>query len=49
MEKIAPGFRRDAQALAARNTDLIAPLLNANREGWKVPLGFERYIGRSDC
>ena len=48
MEKIAPAFRRDAQALAARNTDLTAPLLNANREAWKVPLGFERYIGRGD-
>jgi cytosine/adenosine deaminase-related metal-dependent hydrolase len=49
MEKIAPEFRRDAQALATRNTDLLAPLLNANREAWKVPLGFERYIGRGDC
>ena len=46
VEQIAPSFRRDAQALAARNTDLTAPLLNANREAWKVPLGFERYIGR---
>ncbi len=46
VEEIAPAFRRDAQALAARNTDLTAPLLNANREAWKVPLGFERYIGR---
>jgi hypothetical protein len=49
MEKIAPEFRRAAQALATRNTDLLAPLLNANREAWKVPLGFERYIGRGDC
>jgi 5-methylthioadenosine/S-adenosylhomocysteine deaminase len=48
MEKIAPGFRRDAQALAASNMVLTAPLLNANREAWKVPLGFERYIGRGD-
>jgi 5-methylthioadenosine/S-adenosylhomocysteine deaminase len=46
VEKIAPTFRRDAQALAGRNADLTAPLLNANREAWKVPLGFERYIGR---
>jgi cytosine/adenosine deaminase-related metal-dependent hydrolase len=46
VEEIAPTFRRDAQALAARNADLTAPLLNANREAWKVPLGFERYIGR---
>jgi 5-methylthioadenosine/S-adenosylhomocysteine deaminase len=46
VEKVAPAFRRDAQALAAGNTDLVAPLLNANREAWRVPLGFERYIGR---
>ena len=26
--------------------DLTAPLLDANREAWKVPLGIERYIGR---
>jgi hypothetical protein len=49
MEKVAPRFRRDALALATRNTDLLAPLLNANREAWKVPLGFERYIGHGDC
>jgi cytosine/adenosine deaminase-related metal-dependent hydrolase len=46
IERIAPAFRRDAQALAARNADLTGPLLNANRDAWKVPLGFERYIGR---
>jgi cytosine/adenosine deaminase-related metal-dependent hydrolase len=46
IEEIAPAFRRDAQALAARNADLVAPLLDANREAWKVSLGFERYIGR---
>jgi len=46
VEKIAPTFRRDAQALAGRNADLTASLLDANREAWKVPLGFERYIGR---
>ena len=46
VEEIASAFRRDAQALAARNADLTAPLLNANREAWKVSLGFERYIGR---
>jgi cytosine/adenosine deaminase-related metal-dependent hydrolase len=44
--EIAPAFRRDAQALAARNADLVAPLLNAGREAWKMPLGFERFIGR---
>jgi hypothetical protein len=46
VDSIAPAFRLDAQALAVRNADLTAPLLNANREAWKVPLGFERYIGR---
>ncbi len=46
VEEIAPAFRRDAQTLATRNADLTAPLLNANREAWKVSLGFERYIGR---
>jgi cytosine/adenosine deaminase-related metal-dependent hydrolase len=46
VEKIAPAFRRDAQTLAGRNADLTGSLLNANREAWKVPLGFERYIGR---
>ncbi|HLK84509.1 MAG TPA: amidohydrolase family protein [Xanthobacteraceae bacterium] len=46
VEKIAPAFRRDAQALADRNADLMAPLLSAGREAWKVPLGFERYISR---
>ena len=44
--EIAPAFRRDAAALSSRNSDLIAPLLDANRAAWKVPLGFERYIGR---
>jgi cytosine/adenosine deaminase-related metal-dependent hydrolase len=44
---IAPAFRRDAAALATRNSDLVAPLLGANRAAWNVPLGFERYIGRS--
>ena len=46
IERIAPAFRRDAQALAARNADLTAPILNASRKAWKIPLGFERYIGR---
>jgi len=46
VDKVATAFRRDAQALAAHNADLVAPLLSANREAWKVPLGFERYIGR---
>ena len=46
--EISPAFRRDAAALASRNSDLIAPLLNANRNAWQVPLGFERYIGRGN-
>ncbi len=44
--EIAPGFRRDAEALAQRSKDLIAPLLEGSRAAFKVPLGFERYIGR---
>ncbi len=43
--EISPAFRRDAQALAGRNSDLIAPLLDANRAAWQVPLDFERYVG----
>jgi hypothetical protein len=46
VQAIAPQFRSDAQKLAGRNADLTDHLLNANREAWKVPLGFERYIGR---
>jgi 5-methylthioadenosine/S-adenosylhomocysteine deaminase len=45
--EIAPAFRRDAAALAERNSELTAPLLGANRAAWQVPLGFDRYIGRS--
>jgi cytosine/adenosine deaminase-related metal-dependent hydrolase len=45
--EISPAFRRDAAALASRNSDLIAPILEANRAAWEVPLGFHRYIGRS--
>ena len=45
--EIAPGFRAEAKALAERSADLIPPLLEGNRAAWKVPLGFERYIGRS--
>jgi cytosine/adenosine deaminase-related metal-dependent hydrolase len=45
--ELAPAFRRDAGALAARIADLTAPLLDANRAAWKVPLGLQRYIGRS--
>jgi cytosine/adenosine deaminase-related metal-dependent hydrolase len=44
--RLAPAFRSDAAAVAARGRDLVAPLLDANRAAWKVPLGFERYVGR---
>jgi len=46
--ELAPAFRRDAADLAARNADLAAPLLDANRAAWKVPLGLTRYIGRTE-
>src|SRR5580704_9660609 len=45
--ELAPAFRRDAAELAARSADLTAPLLDANRAAWRVPLGIERYIGRT--
>jgi 5-methylthioadenosine/S-adenosylhomocysteine deaminase len=44
--ELAPAFRRDAADLAARIADLTAPLLDANRAAWKVPLGLQRYVGR---
>jgi 5-methylthioadenosine/S-adenosylhomocysteine deaminase len=44
--ELAPGFRREVEALAQRSRDLIEPLLEGSREAFKVPLGFERYIGR---
>ncbi len=44
--ELAPAFRRDAGDLAARIADLTAPLLDANRAAWKVPLGLQRYVGR---
>jgi hypothetical protein len=46
VQAIAPEFRADAEKLAGRNADLTDHLLNANREAWKVPLEFERYVGR---
>jgi cytosine/adenosine deaminase-related metal-dependent hydrolase len=46
VEEIAPGFRREVGALAQRSRDLIGPLLEGSRAAFKVPLGFERYIGR---
>jgi 5-methylthioadenosine/S-adenosylhomocysteine deaminase len=44
--ELAPAFRRDADDLATRIADLTAPLLDANRAAWRVPLGMRRYIGR---
>jgi 5-methylthioadenosine/S-adenosylhomocysteine deaminase len=44
--ELAPVFRRDADDLAARIADLTAPLLDASRAAWRVPLGMRRYIGR---
>ncbi len=44
-EVIAPGFRREAEEIARRSADLIAPLLEGNRAAWKVKTGLERYIG----
>jgi 5-methylthioadenosine/S-adenosylhomocysteine deaminase len=44
--ELAPAFRRDASEHAARIADLVAPLLEANRAAWKVPLGMQRYVGR---
>jgi cytosine/adenosine deaminase-related metal-dependent hydrolase len=44
--ELAPAFRRDASDLAARIADLTAPLLDANRAAWKIPLGMQRYVGR---
>ena len=46
--EFAPAFRRDAAELAARSADLTAPLLDANRAAWRVPLGFDRYLGRTE-
>ena len=44
--ELAPAFRRDANDLAARIADLTAPLLDANRAAWKIPLEMQRYVGR---
>ena len=46
--ELAPAFRRDADDLATRIADLTAPLLDANRAAWKVPLGIQRYVGRTE-
>lgn len=43
--EIAPAFRQDAAALAARQKRLVPPILEANRAAWKVPLEYSRYIG----
>jgi cytosine/adenosine deaminase-related metal-dependent hydrolase len=44
-ENIAPGFRREAEELAKRSADLIAPLLEGNRAAWNAQIGLHRYIG----
>ena len=44
-EGIAPGFRREAEEIARRSADLVAPLLEGNRAAWRVKTGLERYIG----
>jgi len=46
--EISPAFRKEVEAIIKRNADLVAPLLEGNRNVWKVPLGYSRYIGRSD-
>jgi cytosine/adenosine deaminase-related metal-dependent hydrolase len=45
--ELSRGFRGEVKALAERSANLIPPLLEGNRAAWKVPLGFERYVGRS--
>jgi 5-methylthioadenosine/S-adenosylhomocysteine deaminase len=44
-EGIAPGFRREANELAKRSADLIAPLLDGDLAAWRVKVGLERYVG----
>jgi 5-methylthioadenosine/S-adenosylhomocysteine deaminase len=46
--ELAPAFRRVAADLAAQVSDLTAPLLDADRAAWKVPLGIQRYVGRTE-
>jgi len=46
--ELSPGFRLEAEALAKRSADLIAPLLEGSRAAWKVKLGIERYIGAKE-
>lgn len=45
-EEISAVFRNDAANLARSNSQLIEPILNANRAAWAVPIDLERYIGR---
>jgi cytosine/adenosine deaminase-related metal-dependent hydrolase len=42
---IAPGYRGEAEALAKKSADLIAPLLEGARAAWKVKTGLRRYVG----
>jgi cytosine/adenosine deaminase-related metal-dependent hydrolase len=44
--ELSPSLRREVEALAMKNADLIPPLLEGNRAAWQVPLGFDRYVGR---
>ena len=44
-EGIAPGFRREAEEIARRSADLVAPLLEGNRAAWSVKTGLRRYVG----
>jgi 5-methylthioadenosine/S-adenosylhomocysteine deaminase len=43
--EISAAFRKDAAELAARNSELVEPILGANRSAWNVSLDVERYIG----
>jgi len=45
--ELSPGLRRDAAAIASRNSDMITPILAASRDAWNVKLSFDRCIGRS--
>lgn len=44
--RICPGFRREVDALARRNEELLRPILAANHRAWGVALPFDRYVGR---
>jgi cytosine/adenosine deaminase-related metal-dependent hydrolase len=46
--ELSPALRREVEALAKKNADLIPPLLEGNRAAWQVKTGLERYIGRKE-